>query len=104
MLLVIVFILLKVLQVVQVFVGILMVELEPGDFDSNESVVFSVVPSGSETNKDTGSFGIDSSGNLSIMFDGSGSEYNFNSGNVLSGSVTVTNALVQQIHQILLLV
>ena len=62
------------------------------DFDSNESVVFSVVPSGSATNKDTGSFGIDSSGNLSIMFDASGSEYNFNSGNVLSGSVTVTNA------------
>ena len=53
------------------------------DFDSNESVVFSVVPSGSATNKDTGSFGIDSSGNLSLMFDASGSEYNFNSGNVL---------------------
>ena len=63
---------------------------ESDDFDSNESVVFSVVPSGSTTNKDTVHLVL-----IQVVIYQScligGSEYNFNSGNVLSGSVTVTN-------------
>ena len=63
------------------------------DINSNETVLFSITPSGSlpSNTKDTGSLGISSTGNLSVGFDVSGSNYNFDSGNVLSGSVTITN-------------
>ena len=64
------------------------------DINSNQSVLFSITPSGSlpSKTKDTGSLGISSAGNLSIGFDASSSLYNFDVGNVISGSVTVTNA------------
>jgi len=63
------------------------------DISSNETVLFTITPSGSlpSNTKDTGSLGISSTGNLSVGFDVSGSEYNFDTGNVLSGSVTITN-------------
>ena len=63
------------------------------DINSNESVLFVITPSGSlpSNTKDTGSLGISSTGNLSVGFDVSGSNYNFDTGNVLSGSVTITN-------------
>ena len=64
------------------------------DINSNQSVLFSITPSGSlpSKTKDTGSLGISSAGNLSIGFDARSSLYNFDVGNVISGSVTVTNA------------
>ena len=63
------------------------------DINSNETVLFNITPSGSlpSNTKDTGSLGISSTGNLSVGFDVSGSNYNFDTGNVLSGSVTITN-------------
>ena len=63
------------------------------DINSNETVLFSITPSGSlpSNTKDSGSLGISSTGNLSVGFDVSGSNYDFDTGNVLSGSVTVTN-------------
>ena len=63
------------------------------DISSNETVLFVITPSGSlpSNTKDTGSLGISSIGNLSVGFDVSGSNYNFDTGNVLSGSVTITN-------------
>ena len=63
------------------------------DISSNETVLFNITPSGSlpSNTKDTGSLGISSTGNLSVGFDVSGSNYNFDTGNVLSGSVTITN-------------
>ena len=64
------------------------------DVNSNQSVLFAITPSGSlpSKTKDTGSLGISSTGNLSVGFDVSSSLYNFDNGNVISGSVTVTNA------------
>ena len=64
------------------------------DVNSNQSVLFAITPSGSlpSKTKDTGSLGISSTGNLSVGFDVSSSLYNFDDGNVISGSVTVTNA------------
>jgi hypothetical protein len=63
------------------------------DINSNETVLFSITPSGSlpSNTKDSGSLGISSTGNLSVGFDVSGSNYDFDTGNVLSGSVTITN-------------
>jgi len=63
------------------------------DISSNETVLFNITPSGSlpSNTKDSGSLGISSAGNLSVGFDVSGSNYNFDTGNVLSGSVTITN-------------
>jgi len=64
------------------------------DIGSNQTVLFNITPSGSlpSKTKDSGSLGISSTGNLSVAFDVSSSSYNSNVGNVLSGSVTVTNA------------
>ena len=64
------------------------------DIGSNQTVLFNITPSGSlpSKTKDSGSLGISSVGNLSVAFDVSSSSYNSDVGNVVSGSVTVTNA------------
>tara|TARA_B100001939_G_scaffold348154_1_gene373233 strand:- start:1996 stop:5775 length:3780 start_codon:yes stop_codon:yes gene_type:complete len=54
------------------------------DFNSNETVAFTVNPSNR--------FSIASNGNLSVNFDVSGSAFTFDAGNTIDGSVTASNA------------